>query len=434
MQHGRESKKRVQERRFLVDRAPISKGSYSVYIIKSDEQNEIRIRKDQGTYLGMIKPGGNFTTHTEVALGEDQFVRLWSIARGRRLEMIRYPVDIGGVRGHINGYQAPINDICIADVRISPKRKAQRFVKPENWREITNAGGYDNVSLISKANEASDSFKRIKAANGEVITRIVSDWKRSRTGSSEVAVGYNSEVRAFYGHFVSSVNLLFPDSPIESVEGSSGTGPRYPMSATPGIESQQEKYKVNAGELRVALSEGVAIRVKEMRKQQDIYVPSESRPEGNQGEVFRIRRSWIYGKEDSVARIQGSERPVEEKEDYRVTFSYRPSYLDRKQKGSRSFSCEIDDRAAQLLMLPSDIVVLLKEREFYYSWNGVVFTLDSNVTRKDTESRPIHLNDFVEFKSPRNNEDRRRMRELKERIGLLRVDPITLDYDQMERP
>jgi hypothetical protein len=170
-----------------------------------------------------------------------------------------------------------------------------------------------------------------------------------------------------------------------------------------------------------------------MRKQQDIYIPPESKSWGSRGEIFRIRRSWIYGEEDAAAEMQGIERPVEEREDYRVTFSHRPSYMDREQRGSRSFSFEMDDRAAQLLSLPEGVVIVLKKREFYYSWNGVIFSLDSDVTRNDTESGPVHLNDFAEFKSPKSNEDRRRLKELKESMGLLRADPIALDYNQMEK-
>lgn len=445
--HSKAGRKLFKDYEFLVDTLPMAigrdrlvpRGISTQNLIVSAEGNTIQMRRDGKACFGMIRGGGAFSEDThEVRLSDEQFTRLWSAGRSRRIERVKRTVGVGSNKAHTYAYAEPLNSICTFHIRLSSEKEAQIMGLAEElkWTPITGDVQYQVPNLVAMANVMAPNVDVKTAENGRVIAEMVERWERSHRVSTEeedpvrIRTLIEENRRRMYTEMMNSISPVFPDSADE-------TGGKDRVFASRGFGSAQEKYRIDAHDFREALK-GVAVKVTDTRKQQDFYLSPESELRGGKGESLRVRRSWILSREEQdiekgiIMAPGGVAGMVGEKKDFRATVSYRPSEQEREKK-KLSYSFHVDNSAAELLwkLFFTQPVVVVKKREVYYTWNGLIIAVDADVTRNDKDSSPIHLSSFMEIKSPKSPDERAREKEFKRRVGLLRVDPITIDYNEM---
>jgi adenylate cyclase len=142
------------ERKFLVNEIPadfckskhfdISQG----YLVVEKEY-EIRLRKKGNSYFQSVKLGhGLQREEVEIKMSAEQFNVLWPLTQKKRLEKIRYEMNIDGYCIELDVYKNNLTNLITAEVEFKTIEDS-RFFSPPNWfgPEVTGISEYSNKYL-----------------------------------------------------------------------------------------------------------------------------------------------------------------------------------------------------------------------------------------------------------------------------------------------
>ena len=142
------------ERKFLVDappRAALLGDGVALrqgYLAgEGDVETRVRIGPDWARLT--VKAGrGLARTEVEVAVPYEEAEALWPHTAGRRLEKVRYRVDVPGGVAEVDRYGGELTGLWTVEVEFGTEEQANRFVPP-SWfgRELTEEDGWSNGAL-----------------------------------------------------------------------------------------------------------------------------------------------------------------------------------------------------------------------------------------------------------------------------------------------
>jgi CYTH domain-containing protein len=144
------------ERKFIVselppelDRFPFERISQG-YLVIGEGGFEVRLRHRGDTATLTVKGGlGRTRREEEVALGPEQFRRLWPLTEGRRVEKVRHLIPIGnGLTVELDSYAGELDGLVTAEVEFGSEARADAF-EPPRWLgpEVTDDARYRNARL-----------------------------------------------------------------------------------------------------------------------------------------------------------------------------------------------------------------------------------------------------------------------------------------------
>lgn len=143
------------ERKFLVKSLPDNLDQYphqeisQGYIVVSEDDTEVRLRKKGDKYFQTIKSGGGkIRTETEIEISEAQFNSLWPTTEGKRLEKVRYKIPHGEQTIELDVYRGSLEGLVSAEIEFDSSEASDQFVPPEWFGEdVTEDKQYKNQSL-----------------------------------------------------------------------------------------------------------------------------------------------------------------------------------------------------------------------------------------------------------------------------------------------
>jgi CYTH domain-containing protein/CHAD domain-containing protein len=144
------------ERKFIVKKLPpeldrlpsdqISQG----YVAIGEGGLEVRLRRrGENTTLTVKKGLGRTRLEQEVALGAEQFQRLWPLTEGRRVEKVRHLIQTDdGLLIELDSYVEELDGLATAEVEFDSEARADAF-EPPPWfgPEVTDDPRYRNAQL-----------------------------------------------------------------------------------------------------------------------------------------------------------------------------------------------------------------------------------------------------------------------------------------------
>jgi len=142
------------ERKYLLDRLPpdldtlpsceIQQG----YLVAGDDF-EARIRKKDEHFYLTIKQGSGRTRHeTEIALSAEQYVALWPLTKGKRIEKRRFYRRIDPLVIEYDVYAGTMEGLFVAEIEFPTEEACESFVPPVPLgQEITGDMRYANKNL-----------------------------------------------------------------------------------------------------------------------------------------------------------------------------------------------------------------------------------------------------------------------------------------------
>ena len=144
------------ERKFILNKLPREIQDvdphvlWQGYLAISKENNEVRIRNQNGHFYLTVKGPGSFSrTEHEIELTEPQFKQLKPACIGH-LEKWRYKLNLDGYIIDIDQYQHPLTGLLIAEIEFESEAEAHNF-QPFDWmaREVTELNFLKNRNLLS---------------------------------------------------------------------------------------------------------------------------------------------------------------------------------------------------------------------------------------------------------------------------------------------
>jgi len=142
------------ERKFLVNdgMVPPERGMGEPfdqgYLAVTDEV-EVRIRRTPSVSTLTVKGGrGLERVEEELEIDGDDFLRLWNLTEGQRIEKRRYRIAIGDLVAELDEYSGALAGLRVVEVEFDDRTEAERFVPPA-WfgPELTGIPGWGNAEL-----------------------------------------------------------------------------------------------------------------------------------------------------------------------------------------------------------------------------------------------------------------------------------------------
>ncbi|MGB0095307.1 MAG: CYTH domain-containing protein [Solirubrobacteraceae bacterium] len=144
------------ERKFLVTTPPADLERHPAsrilqgYLVIAEDGSEVRVRRRAGrTWLTVKRGRGLVRREEEVEITAAQFDRLWPLTEARRIEKIRYEIDLAnGPVIELDVYEGALSGLLVAEVEFPSVAAAGRFVPP-SWfgEDVTNDDAYKNRQL-----------------------------------------------------------------------------------------------------------------------------------------------------------------------------------------------------------------------------------------------------------------------------------------------
>lgn len=119
------------------------------YLIVTDDEEEIRIRKKGDIYFQTLKSGKGLSRfEIEIEITKNQFETLWPVTQGRQIQKTRYTQTINHHIIELDVFEKPLQGLMIAEVEFDSIEASQKF-EPLNWfdKEITTDDRYKNRNL-----------------------------------------------------------------------------------------------------------------------------------------------------------------------------------------------------------------------------------------------------------------------------------------------
>ncbi len=143
------------ERKFLVNNLPseLDRHPHSEiiqgYLMITDNDVEIRVRKKGGRYYHTVKSGtGLVRKEVEKEITEAEFLEHWPETQGKRVLKVRYDIDYEEFLIELDIYSGDLAGLVVAEVEFDSKEQSSHFEPPE-WfgEEVTLDERYKNKNL-----------------------------------------------------------------------------------------------------------------------------------------------------------------------------------------------------------------------------------------------------------------------------------------------
>ena len=143
------------ERKFLVHKLPpdlhkhTSKRIIQGYLAITEDGTEIRLRKIENDHFLTVKSGkGLKRQEIETELSESQFILLWPLTEGKRVEKRRYDIPYENRIIELDIYKDLLEGLVTTEVEFQSQEDAAAFTPP-NWmgQEVTQDERYKNKNL-----------------------------------------------------------------------------------------------------------------------------------------------------------------------------------------------------------------------------------------------------------------------------------------------
>ncbi len=140
------------ERKFLLDVLPNHISTYQCFHIEQGyisvalDGTEVRVRrKDTQCFLTVKKGNGGVREETEIEISASQFVALWPLTEGRRIEKNRYSFAAGI---EVDVYQGTLAPLIVAEIEFDSLEGSKTYkVPPWFGKEVTDDNAYKNRTL-----------------------------------------------------------------------------------------------------------------------------------------------------------------------------------------------------------------------------------------------------------------------------------------------
>ncbi len=142
------------ERKFLIREAPADLAMYPSneieqgYIVMSGE-TEVRVRRKGAQYFLTVKKGhGLVRQETEILIEQSQFLPLWQLTEGQRVQKVRYEIPYLTHIIEVDVYRERLAPLITADVEF-PTLEASNTFTPPAWlgKEISGMAAFANKNL-----------------------------------------------------------------------------------------------------------------------------------------------------------------------------------------------------------------------------------------------------------------------------------------------
>jgi adenylate cyclase len=143
------------ERKFLVKDLPKNLHQYPSteimqgYLAITEDRREVRLRKKGEHFFQTVKSGyGLQRSEVEIEISKDQFEKLWSMTKRKRIEKVRFEIDHSGMKIELDIYKGILNGLIVAEVEFLSIDEARSFIPPD-WfgREVTEDERFKNKNL-----------------------------------------------------------------------------------------------------------------------------------------------------------------------------------------------------------------------------------------------------------------------------------------------
>jgi CYTH domain-containing protein len=143
------------ERKFLVKELPADLENYphneimQGYLIVTDNDIEVRIRKKGDKYFETVKAGsGLVRKESEKEIPKEAFFDHWPLTEGKRVEKVRYEILYNGKLIELDIYSGDLEGFVVAEVEFESEEESVRFTPPD-WfgEEVTHDERYKNKNL-----------------------------------------------------------------------------------------------------------------------------------------------------------------------------------------------------------------------------------------------------------------------------------------------
>lgn len=148
------------ERKFLVKELPADLENYSHsaiiqgYLIVTDNDIEVRIRKKGDKYFETVKAGsGLVRKESEKEITKETFWDHWPLTEGKRVQKIRYEILYNGKLIELDIYSGGLEGLAVAEVEFESEEDSVSF-EPPSWfgEEVTHDERYKNKNLALHGN------------------------------------------------------------------------------------------------------------------------------------------------------------------------------------------------------------------------------------------------------------------------------------------
>jgi len=143
------------ERKFLakelppeIDRYPNSE-IIQGYLMITENDIEVRVRKRGGRCWHTVKSGkGLIRKEAEKEITEQQFFEYWPQTEGKRVEKVRYDIELENFLIELDIYSGDLAGLVVAEVEFDSEEESSHFEQPE-WfgEEVTHDERYKNKNL-----------------------------------------------------------------------------------------------------------------------------------------------------------------------------------------------------------------------------------------------------------------------------------------------
>ncbi len=148
------------ERKFKIRELPSdykkapSKKIFQGYLAVCENGTEIRVRKYGNKFFETIKSRGTLVREeTEIELSKTQFMKLWPLTKGKRIEKQRYEYKLNNKIIYIDVYMGKLKSLAVAEIEFANVASSKNFKRPP-WfgGEITKNAKYKNKHLAQLFN------------------------------------------------------------------------------------------------------------------------------------------------------------------------------------------------------------------------------------------------------------------------------------------
>lgn len=110
---------------------------------------EVRVRqKDNRRFLTCKQGAGLQRREVEFEIGQNEFEQLWTLTEGKRIEKVRYDINLDGVLLTLDVFEGEHQPLMLAEVEFDSVQASEAFVPPQYcYLDVTQDARYKNQAL-----------------------------------------------------------------------------------------------------------------------------------------------------------------------------------------------------------------------------------------------------------------------------------------------
>lgn len=190
------------------------------------EDSEIRIRKKAKRYFQTIKKGSGLSREeTEIILNRKQFLNLWKLTEGARIEKTRASLDYQGHLMEFDIFQGNLNGLKMVEIEFKDQQAAAEFEVPA-WMgpEVTYDPRFKNRELATSPIKPDEiPFKIEEEKDKYVVGSILALHKKGKW--NVVTITSKNKQRVIFPKGQSEENMSAPEvARMEAIEEAGAEG------------------------------------------------------------------------------------------------------------------------------------------------------------------------------------------------------------------